>query len=157
MAGLAAAVLIILADQGLKHWVVAHIELGESIPFIPGLLQLSRVHNYGAAFSVLQNQRWPLVVLMAALSLAIIILLNTRKIRPPVERWALVCVVGGAVGNGIDRLLTGYVVDMFDLTFIHFPVFNVSDIFIVCGGIVFAVHYALTGGGQEDRAPHGTN
>lgn len=144
MAGVLAVILIVAADQLMKHWATANIALGESVNFIPGILGLTRTHNSGMAFGLLQNMTWLFLACMAVFLTVMVYLLITRKIKPPLQRWAIIAVIGGALGNAIDRAAAGYVVDMFEFKFVNFAIFNVADMFIVLGGVIFCVHYLLT-------------
>lgn len=135
-----AAVIALIADQALKYWVTANIELNEGFkPLIPGVIRLSNIHNSGAAFSFLEGARWLFVVLCIIFVLAVIWLLVKRIIATPVARWAAVFIMAGALGNCVDRIISGYVVDMLELEFVRFPVFNLADIFITVGAVVFCV------------------
>ncbi|MBR7149940.1 MAG: signal peptidase II [Oscillospiraceae bacterium] len=138
MAAVAAA--IVAFDQWSKFWTVTHLELGESIPFLPPILALHRVHNYGAAWSSFSGARWFLIIVTAVGMLALAYL-GRRIVHHPLGRWPLAAVIGGGVGNLIDRVRLGYVVDMLDAVFIDFPVFNVADCFVVCGTIVLCIYY----------------
>ena len=133
------AVVIVLADQLFKSWIVANITLGGTMSFIPGLLQLTHVHNYAAAFSMFEGMRIPIIIVTCIVCIAIVAALIIKKPRCIWQRVALMLVLGGAVGNLIDRIALGYVVDMFHTLFMSFPVFNVADIAIVVGGILFCV------------------
>ena len=135
---------IVAADQFVKYLTVANIALYEDVPFIPGLLQLTYVQNTGAAFSSFQGQQW-----LFALIFAIFTVLIVREDRKQTmgfttfERWCIAAVYGGGLGNMIDRVRMGYVVDMIETTFMEFPVFNVADCFITCGAIALAAHLIL--------------
>ena len=138
------ALLILVADQAVKYWCGTHIELNTGIQeLIPGVLHLTRVHNTGAAFSFLEGARWLFVTLCLVFVAAVIILLATGYIRGRAARWMAVLVIAGGLGNCIDRIISGYVVDMFEFSFTifgwQFPVFNVADIFITLGVILFGV------------------
>ena len=137
------AVLVLIADQAVKLWTTLNVPYspGEIITreLLPGIVHMTNVHNYGAAFSILQNARWPLVAVTAVFVVLIIILINTEVIHTRFGRWTAALVVAGAVGNCIDRVLYGYVVDMFEFEFVTFPVFNVSDIFITVCGVLFCL------------------
>ncbi len=137
------AVILVLVgfDQLLKVWTVHHLELGRSMSFIPGFLQLTRVHNYGAAWSSLSGKTVLLVAVTAALLVAVAYLLIRRIVRHPLGVAAALLVLGGGVGNIIDRIAHGYVVDMFDLLLFRYPVFNLADCFVVVGVILGAVYY----------------
>lgn len=127
-------------DQLVKYLVRTYMTLGESRPFIPYICQLTYVQNTGAAFSSMEGMRWFFVIVTVIVLIIALWALAAGKISGAFGRWALVVTMGGAVGNLIDRALYGYVVDMFDVLFMNFAVFNVADIFVVCGGIAFCVY-----------------
>ena len=138
----AAALLVMIAgDQALKGWTVSHLELGESTPFIPAIMQLTRVHNYGAAWSSLSGKTVLLVAVTAVMMIAVAVLLIRRVVRHPLGVAACLLILGGGIGNIIDRIRLGYVVDMFDLLLFSYPVFNLADCFVVVGAILGAVYY----------------
>ena len=120
---------------------VSHLELGQSTGFLPGFLQLTRVHNYGAAWSSLSGKTVLLVAVTAVLLVAVAYLLLRRIVRHPLGVAAALLILGGGVGNIIDRIANGYVVDMFDLLLFDYPVFNLADCFVVVGVILGAVYY----------------
>ena len=128
-------------DQWLKAYMTANIPLGQVQPLVPGLLELRTVHNYGAAWSSFSGQRWLLVVVTSCIVLALAWCLVRRIVRHPLGLAACFMVISGGVGNIIDRVRLGYVVDMFNLLFMDYPVFNVADIFVVCGAILGAIYY----------------
>lgn len=117
-----------------------HNVAGESEPLLPPLLQLTRVHNYGAAWSSFSGARWLLIALTAAGMCAIAWLL-VKIVRHPLGQWSLAIILGGGIGNLIDRVRLGYVVDMLDTMFMDFPVFNVADVFVVCGTVCALIYY----------------
>ena len=131
---------IVAADQFTKYLTVANIALYEDIPFIPGLLQLTYVQNTGAAFSSFEGQQW-LFALIFVLFTGMILFEYYKKPMgfQPFERWCIAAIYGGGLGNMIDRVRMGYVVDMIETTFMEFPVFNVADCFITCGCILLMI------------------
>ena len=129
------------ADQLIKYWTVEHLALGESAAFWPGVMRLTRVHNYGAAWSSFSGQTTALAVVTVLLMGAVAYLLVRRIVRHPLGVIAGLIILAGGVGNLIDRLFRGYVVDMFDLQFMDYPIFNLADIFVVMGVILGAVYY----------------
>ena len=131
---------VIIIDQYVKRAVVQSLALGETAELLPGLLRLERVHNYGAAWSSFSGARWLLVAVTGA-ALAALVWLAVRIVRHPLGVWSLWLVVGGGVGNLIDRVSAGYVVDMIAAEFMDFPVFNVADVFVTCGAFAAAVYY----------------
>jgi len=128
------------ADQWVKAWVVGHLQMGETTSLCPGFLELMRVHNYGAAWSSFSGARWLLIALTAAGMCAIAWLL-VKIVRHPLGQWSLAIILGGGIGNLIDRVRLGYVVDMLDTMFMDFPVFNVADVFVVCGTVCALIYY----------------
>ncbi|MFY0545315.1 signal peptidase II [Brevibacillus sp. H7] len=139
------ALALVALDQWTKYLVVKHMELAESIPLIPGVFHLTSHRNMGAAFGILQNQRWLFVLITVAVVVGIVIsLMRIGKTQPRVS-LALSLVLGGAVGNFIDRLLTGKVVDFLDFTLINFPIFNVADVAITVGVALLLLDIALEG------------
>ena len=128
------------ADQLIKYWTVEHLALGESAAFLPGIVRLTRVHNYGAAWSSFSGQTTALAVVTVLLMGAVAYLLVRRIVRHPLGVIAGVMILAGGVGNLIDRLFRGYVVDMFDLEFMSYPIFNLADIFVVIGVLLGAVY-----------------
>ena len=143
-----AAVLAIILDQAVKYWTTVNIvvDTGEA-KLLPGLLHLANVHNTGAAFSFLEGARWFFVILCIVFVLVVVYALAKDFITHPVCRWAAVFVLAGAVGNCIDRIVCGFVVDMLEFDFLifkrPFPVFNVADIYITVGVIVFCIALLL--------------
>ena len=132
---------IVIADQATKLLVVANIPLYGKVPFLPGILSWTHVRNIGAAWSLFQGQQW-LFALVFAIFTALLLLELFKYPMPftPLERWLLAAVYGGGLGNMIDRLRLGYVVDMIQTEFMVFPVFNVADCFISCGCILLIIH-----------------
>ncbi len=138
------AAAIVAADQFTKYLTVANIALYEDIPFLPGLLQLTYVQNTGAAFSSFEGQQW----MFALIFVVFTGLVFWEYFRKPMgfttlERWCIAAIYGGGLGNMIDRVRMGYVVDMIETTFMEFPVFNVADCFITCGCILLMAHLVL--------------
>ncbi len=111
-----------------------------------GVFRLQYCENTGAAFSILAGQTWFFILLTILLCSVIIILLLRGAVHSAVGRVALVCVVSGGVGNLIDRVFRGFVVDMFDFYLIDFAVFNVADIFVCCGCILFIILFLFSKG-----------
>lgn len=128
-------------DQWVKHYVTVNIPLGEAQPFLPGLVELRTVHNYGAAWSSFSGMRWLLVAVTSVIVIAVAVVLLRRIVRHPLGVAAGFLILSGGVGNIIDRVRLGYVVDMFNLLFINYPVFNVADILVVCGAVLGCIYY----------------
>ena len=129
------------ADQLLKHWTVTHLALGQSAPLWPGVIQLTRLHNDGAAWSSFSGKTALLLIVTVALIAAVTVLLVKKIVRHPLGVAAGLLIWSGGVGTMIDRILLGYVVDMFDLQFMNYPIFNLADCFVVVGALSGAVYY----------------
>lgn len=125
-------------DQFVKYWVSANIALGTSHGFIPGLMNLTNLHNDGAAWSILEGQQW----FFYLITLAAVVVLAYLMRQWRTNRWkmiALSLIMAGALGNFIDRIHQHYVVDMFELLPINFPVFNVADSCLTVGVIALII------------------
>ena len=144
------AIVWVALDQGVKFLVRAAIPLHTSQTFIPGLFDLTYIRNTGAAFSILRSQTWLLTVLSGVAVVVLLVLLLRRAIPSKLGMLSLSLLLAGAAGNFIDRLAFGYVTDMFQTTFMNFPVFNVADIAVVIGGF-FLVLAVLTA--KEEGKP----
>lgn len=131
-------VALVGLDQFVKYWVSANIALGTSHGFIPGLMNLTNLHNNGAAWSILEGQQW----FFYLITLAAVVVLAYLMRQWRTNRWkmiALSLIMAGALGNFIDRVHQHYVVDMFELLPINFPVFNVADSCLTVGVIALII------------------
>lgn len=138
-----AAALALIADQLLKYWTTLNLALGEEFPLIDGIIHLTNVHNTGSAFSFLggwAGARWLFLALTVVFLVIVVMGFVKNIIRHPLGKLTAALVTAGALGNAIDRALYGFVVDMFEVEFMSFAVFNIADIFITCCGILFCVH-----------------
>jgi signal peptidase II len=156
---------IILLDQAVKFWAKESL-LASADPFnsrfmepppqsfIPGI-QFTYAENTGAAFSLLSGggARWFLTIISALAAAAIIYIVCKGWVTTVFGAISISCVLGGAVGNLIDRALRGYVVDMFEFTFMNFAIFNVADIFISIGGVCFCSYLLLEMRKVKKNAP----
>ena len=127
-------------DQWTKYLTIANIALGSEVDFLPGFLGFTYVRNTGAAFSSFEGQQWLFIVVFTVFT--ILILWEYFKARMPFntfECWCIAAVYGGGLGNMIDRVRYGFVVDMIRTEFMNFPVFNVADCFITCGCIALMI------------------
>ena len=132
---------ITAADQITKYLVVQNIPLYGEVAVIPGLFHLTYTQNTGAAFSMLRGAQWFFALIFLLLTVAVVWDM-VKKTMPftRLERWLIVCIYAGGLGNMIDRLRLGYVVDMIELEFMQFAIFNVADCFITCGCILLMLH-----------------
>ena len=130
------AAAVVAADQLTKYLTVSHIRLHQDISFVPGILSLTYEQNTGAAFSLLEGQMWLFILIFLVFTVAIVWAYRSKALPFSKFEWfCLAAVYGGGMGNMIDRIRLGYVVDMIQTDFIRFPVFNVADCFITCGCI----------------------
>lgn len=148
---LATAVLVGI-DQLTKYLVTANMQLGQSIPIIDGVFELLYHRNTGAAFGILQNQRWVFIVFTAIVMVIVLGLLMSGKFRQyKLANLAGVLILAGGIGNMIDRLAYGYVVDFLYAKFIDFPIFNFADCCVTIGAAVFLVAFLFVY--KEDKTP----
>ena len=135
---------IAAADQLTKYLVVRYIPLYQKLPLLPGVLGLTHMQNQGAAFSSFQGMQWLFALIFLVFTLAILYE-YFKKPMPftKLERWCVAAIYGGGLGNMIDRVRLGYVVDMVETEFMEFPVFNLADCFITCGCVVLMAHLAF--------------
>ena len=135
------AAVVAVADQVTKYLTVANIPLHAQVEVLPGVVGLTYVQNFGAAFSSFQGMQWLFALIFALFTVGVI--WEYRKKALPfttLERWCIAAIYGGGLGNMIDRIRFGYVVDMIETQFMDFPVFNVADCFITCGCILLMIH-----------------
>ncbi len=137
---LIAAVLVAL-DQLVKYLVMTRIPLGEHVPFLPYILDLTYVTNTGAAFSIFSDHTWALALVSLVMSIVLAAALWKGLFKHPLGKLTITLLLAGAVGNLIDRAFRGFVVDMFNVLFMNFAVFNVADICVVVGGISAGLYY----------------
>ena len=143
---------LVAADQWTKLWTVANFAApaapnlystaDAAKPFLPGIVELTRVHNYGAAWSSFSGQRWLLLGVTSVLLIVIAVLVVKGIVQHPLGLSACVLIFSGGIGNLIDRARVGYVVDMFHFEFWpSYPVFNVADICVVVGTVLGSIYY----------------
>ena len=149
------AAALVVVDQIVKYLVMTTIPAGGHVPFIPYILELTYVTNTGAAFSIFSEHTWALALVSLVMSLVLALALWKNLFRHPFGKLALTLLLAGAVGNLIDRVFRGYVVDMFHVLFMNFAVFNVADICIVVGGFSAFAYYLFFASKLEDL--HETN
>lgn len=137
MVALIIGVLLVVFDQLVKYWVVTELRPVGSIKLIENLFYLTYVENRGAAFGFMEGAKWFLIILtLAVITVAVIYYIKIKNQRD--KMWlkaSIVMICSGGVGNLIDRIFRGFVVDLFDVIIFgyDFPVFNVADILIVLG------------------------
>ena len=133
--------LVIILDQAVKYWVQNTLFGSDIVKFIPGVISLVNVHNDGAAFSFLSGSgaRIYFIIATGIFTVLVIIALATNFISGKLSRWSIVLVTAGGLANCIDRVIYGYVQDMFKVELFNFAIFNVADVFITVFAIVFVL------------------
>ncbi len=135
---------IVALDQWTKFLVLENIPLYGHVDAIPGLFHLTYVQNTGAAFSSFSGMQWLFALIFLVLTVAIFYeYFWKRQPFTALERRLIAAIYGGGVGNMIDRVRMGFVVDMIEVEFVNFAVFNVADCFITCGCILLILHLAF--------------
>lgn len=145
--------LLVGLDQWSKYLTVQNISLGETKEFIPGFLSLTHLRNTGAAWSLLEGKMIFFYVITVIVSVVIIYLLIKNYKKNIWYSVGLSFVLAGAIGNFIDRVRLGYVVDMLQTDFMNFPIFNVADSTLVVGVICIFIYLIL----DEKAAKEGKN
>ena len=131
---------VVIVDQWTKLLVLDGIPLYGHVDAIPGLFHFTYVQNTGAAFSSFQGQQWLFMLVFVVLTVAVIWEFKNKKMGfSNFERWCIAAIYFGGLGNMIDRVRLSFVVDMFEVEFMNFPVFNIADCFITCGCIAMLV------------------
>ncbi len=131
---------VIAIDQITKWLAVQYLTKVETVPIIKDILHLTYLENKGAAFGMLKNNRWVFLVISTVAIIGLIIYLVKY---PPKNKWlifGLSFIVGGGIGNMIDRLLLGYVVDFIDFRVINFAIFNGADSFVCIGAVLVLIY-----------------
>ena len=139
--GIVAVIVLLLIglDQWVKAYVVQQIPLGEVRSWIPSLVSLTYLQNRGAAFSMLQDQQWLFAVITLVVMVGAIWYLHKHMEDSLWLVFGLTLIIAGGLGNFIDRMSQGFVVDMFHLDFINFAIFNVADSYLTVGVIVLLI------------------
>ncbi len=133
------AVLIVAVDQAAKLLVICYLKPLGSVSVIPHLLDFTYLENKGAAFGMLENKRWLFIACTAVALLLMIIFLIWKKSDSKLLNFSLAFIIGGGIGNLIDRILYGYVVDFISLSFFP-PVCNIADYFVTAGTVMFIIY-----------------
>jgi len=135
------ALIVVILDQITKFLITSNLVINEQISVIEDLLYITYVKNYGAAWSIISGNRLFLIFASVFAIVLIVFYIIKEKRNDTIELIAFGMLVGGALGNLIDRVIHGFVIDFIKVIIIdyHYPVFNVSDIFIVIGALIFII------------------
>lgn len=130
--------VLLISDQLTKLWAESALKSG-ALPFIPKVLNFTYVQNRGIAFGMFQDMHYIIIpVTVVIMALCVFLAVKAYKCGKKLETFSLVMIVSGAVGNLIDKIRLGYVVDFINTLFMDFPVFNLADVFICIGaGLLF--------------------
>lgn len=136
-------VLIVAFDQITKYLATIKLAQGKIVSFIPKAVQFRYAENTGMAFSMLSGARWIFVALTVAVCVGVFYYLFFNKCKSLWLYWSLGVVLAGGVGNLIDRIRFGYVVDFIEPTFMDFAVFNIADCAVTCGAVVLVGYLVI--------------
>ena len=136
--------VMLAADLISKHITAANMKIGQTIPVIRNVFHITYVMNEGAAFSIFSGKQTFLVIITAAALLAVIIYIAVKRPKNPLIMTSLTMILAGGTGNLYDRIALNGVRDFFDFRIINFAVFNVADIFVVCGALLLALYLLLS-------------
>ena len=142
---LAIMVLVVFLDQLTKYLTILFLKPIPTFPIIEDVIHLTYVENTGAAFGMMKNQRWFFMIVSTVAIIALLIYLFKKKTQSKLENLSIAFIVGGGIGNMIDRVFLGYVVDMIDFRLINFAVFNVADSFVCVGAGLLMLYIVITG------------
>ena len=143
--------LVIIIDQATKYWIQSRMAYGESAPVIREVFHITYILNPGAAFGILENKTWFFIAVALILLVGVAYLYPRLPANQPIVKLGAGLLVGGAIGNLIDRVRIGYVIDFFD--FRIWPIFNVADICIVCGVARLAYYLLMIPDETEPATP----
>ncbi len=149
------ALVITAADQLIKYLVVSAVSVGETARSAAGLFSITYVQNEGAAFSILSGRLSLLSFISALFCAGVIIYWIIKRPKHPLMRTSLTMMFAGALGNGIDRIFRGFVVDYINAEFISFPVFNLADVAITVGAALLVIYFIWFD--KEDKNAYNNN
>ena len=145
-------VLIIAFDQITKYFASLKLADGSIAKFIPGVVQFKYAENTGMAFSILSGARWVIIALTVVVCVGVFYYLFSNRCKSLWLYWSLGVILSGGIGNLIDRIRFGYVVDFIEPTFVNFAIFNIADCAVTCGAVVL-VGYLLYDAFKDVKKP----
>lgn len=137
-------IILTVADQLIKLWALSSLEPVGSITIIENIFSLTYVENRGAAWGMMAGAKWYLIIMPIVIIVAAIAYLIIKKLSDPLLLWSVMLIVSGGLGNLIDRIFRGFVVDYLHATFIDFPVFNLADCCITIGAGLLILYVILS-------------
>lgn len=149
---LAVSTLLVGIDQLIKFWILEHLAGNPSVTLLPGLLQLTYVENRGAAFGIFQGRVGMLSVVTIAVIIGLLIALMMDIFKNRLCIWSMGLIIAGGVGNLIDRMWRGFVVDYLDISpLFRFPVFNFADCCVVIGTVLLLIYILFFEDGKKQQ------
>ena len=146
------SLLVVVADQGLKSFIINNYSVGEVHQIIPGILSFNYLQNNGAAWNILTGQMWLFYIISTLAIIICLYFLLNKKYKNPLFDVGISLVLGGIIGNFIDRLHLKYVIDMLQLDFMHFNIFNIADSAITVGVILVFIYLIFFDEGDHKNA-----
>ncbi len=146
------SLLVVVADQGLKSFIINNYSVGEVHQIIPGILSFNYLQNNGAAWNILTGQMWLFYIISTVAIIICLYFLFNKKYKNPLFDVGISLVLGGIIGNFIDRLHLKYVIDMLQLDFMHFNIFNIADSAITVGVILVFIYLIFFDEGDHKNA-----
>lgn len=145
-------ILIVAFDQITKYFASLKLADGSVAKFIPGVVQFKYAENTGMAFSMLSGARWVFIALIVVVCVGVFYYLFSNRCKSLWLYWSLGVILSGGIGNLIDRIRFGYVVDFIEPTFVNFAIFNIADCAVTCGAVVL-VGYLLYDAFKDVKKP----
>lgn len=145
-------ILIVAFDQITKYFASLKLADGSVAKFIPGVVQFKYAENTGMAFSILSGARWVFIALTVVVCVGVFYYLFSNRCKNLWLYWSLGVILSGGIGNLIDRIRFGYVVDFIEPTFVNFAIFNIADCAVTCGAVVL-VGYLLYDAFKDVKKP----
>lgn len=145
-------ILIVAFDQITKYFASLKLADGSVVKFIPGVVQFKYAENTGMAFSMLSGARWVFIALTVVVCVGVFYYLFSNRCKNLWLYWSLGVILSGGIGNLIDRIRFGYVVDFIEPTFVNFAIFNIADCAVTCGAVVL-VGYLLYDAFKDVKKP----
>ena len=144
--------LIVAIDQFTKYIVVKNMDLYDEYVVIPGFFNLNYVRNKGAGLGLFANARWVFMIVTAIVIIVVVVLLFRDFFRSRLADLALTFILAGGIGNMIDRIFIGEVIDFFQFQIKLFDfIFNVADVFVTFGTVIFVIYYLFFHGKDKEK------
>lgn len=144
-------ILIVAFDRITKVLAVNKLSDGAAAKFIPGILQFRYAENTGMAFSLFSGARWIFIIITLVVCAAVLWYMFSNKCKILWLYWSLGVIAAGGIGNLIDRVCFGYVVDFIEPVFVNFAVFNIADCAVTCGAVVL-IAYLVVDAFKKDKS-----